>query len=140
MHTHITASILAIVGVFALIGLVASTTYTITGQAGVRYRWGNMLHTCNEDRECGPAAFCQKLMGDDLIGQCTGKYNEGTACLQDTQCRSLCCQETCTNTENCYPKFRDTINDLHEKVGNDKKLVFHNSDSFKSSSNNKEVT
>ena len=124
--------VLVIVTLFAVVGLVQTfTPDTLTGNAGVRYHWGNMLRTCNEDKECGPAGFCQKILGEDEHGQCRAKYNEGTPCFKDTECRSLCCKDTCTQTETCHPNFRERIKDLHEDAGDGKKLLFYSPDSFK---------
>ena len=133
-HTSIFGRIgvLSIITLFALIGLIQTLTPdTATGNAGVRYHFGNMLRTCSEDQECGPGGFCQKILGEDVIGQCRGKYNEGTSCLKDTECRSLCCKDTCTQTETCHPNFRERIKDIHEDRGNEKKLLFYSPNSLK---------
>ncbi len=120
----------AVFVIFLMIGIVAVAgliTENITGEA-VRYRWGNMLRNCFNNGDCGAAGFCQKLNGEENQGMCRPKYNQGTRCYKDTECRSLCCTGVCDNTELCYPNYRQKVKELHIPG---KRLIFHNSNSFK---------
>ncbi|MBI4016333.1 MAG: hypothetical protein HY363_01420 [Candidatus Aenigmarchaeota archaeon] len=98
MHTNFYIFIIVIIVILA--GLA---TDNLTGDV-IRYRFGPASKTCFEDGECGNG-FCQKLRGEEDQGRCRPKYNQGTMCYKNVQCRSLCCNAVCSNTNICYPNY-----------------------------------